>query len=181
MEKKNLMLRIDKDVIDKAKALGINISALTENVLKTEIVIDENRIVPTDELRNEYREVFKHIIVLINKWNVPYHLKIGEEIVWDELVESTGKVGVQELTHSYYLTAAGTIEHYVEEFDHLVSRWKLEADWPITTIFKAEQIIAALVNTIYEEAKRNQERLQELQILRNFLEKLSNRKNDEGK
>lgn len=160
-EKTNLTIRIDKEVLKKAKELELNLSATTEGFLKVASLSKEKKIIKTTDLRNEYRKIFLDLIILLRLWGITY-LKIGADI--DQ----------EGLNHEYYLNPErGEIEHCIDEMDHTIKIWKLNDEWPIVQILSTEEIIKNLVNKIYNTAKENKKRLEDIEILKKILKELN--------
>jgi len=182
MKKKNLTLSIDKDVLEKAKKLGLNFSNITENILKTTSLIKDKEIVSNEDLRDFYRKVFLEISSIMNQWGVLYFIRIGSNISNEEFREQDGKVFFEEISHIYYLDPSGKIEHYIgEPIEQTVRIWKLnDEDWPTQYFYKSEKIISNLIEMIYKTTERNKEKLEDLEILKNILEKLKNKRGDKS-
>jgi len=60
--KANLTVRIDKEVLEKSKELGLNLSATTEGFLKVASLIKGEKLVTSKELRSAYCEIFRDIL-----------------------------------------------------------------------------------------------------------------------
>ena len=182
MNKKNLTLSIDKGVLEKAKKLGLNLSNITENILKTTSLVEGKEIVSTEDLRDFYRNVFLEISSIMKKWGVTYFLTIGGYSSNEEFRKQDGKVFFEEISHLYYLDPSGKIEYYMEEpVEQTIRIWKLnDEDWPTQYFYKSEKIISNLIEMIYKTTERNKEKLDDLGILKNVLEKLKNKENDKS-
>ena len=80
MPKEKLTLSVDKEVVEKAKELGINISELTEKVLSG--FTFEPTEVEESQVRAKYMELFETMKPVLQKFKV--HVKVAEMIEFDE-------------------------------------------------------------------------------------------------
>jgi len=176
MEKTNLTVRIDKEVLEKAKELKLNLSATTEGFLKVASIVKEKKMITSKELRNAYREVFQEIIKILKKWGISWYVKIGEYM---ELVEvSTSERKSSPFEHSYFLTPEGRIEDYVEQIGESVRTWKLDGEWPMGNIYDSQKIVSELVDTIYRSMENNKKKFEDMEILKSVLNELKNKEED---
>lgn len=74
LPKEKLTLSVDKEVVDKAKKLGINISDITEKVLTGYTAAEK----PKGNLYSAYSELFEAILPLLKEFDCS--VKIGEGI-----------------------------------------------------------------------------------------------------
>ena len=72
MPKEKLTLSVDKEVVDKAKNLGINISEITERVLKGYTSAEK----PEGSIYDAYQELFDSILPLLTEFDC--EVKISE-------------------------------------------------------------------------------------------------------
>jgi post-segregation antitoxin (ccd killing protein) len=173
MEKTNLTVRINKEVLEKAKKIGLNLSATTEVFLKAASLINEKKLVSSEELREAYQEVFQDIIKILKKRGITWYVKIGEYSDEVEFRDSDGKTHMERFTHFYYLTPDGRIEDYIDEpIGETIRSWKLNEDWPVTNISNSQQILSELVDTIYRSSQNNKTKLEDLSILRSVIQEL---------
>jgi len=180
-EKKNLTLRIEKDILQKAKELGLNISHITESTLKAISLPDNLEVVTSRMLRVNYRKIFGKIVEILKEREVKYFLKIGEHISTEEFKRPDGKTDIHELTHSYFLSPEGKVEHFVDEIDQTVKIWDLEKDdWPTEYIYPPEKILTNLVEAIYNVSKRNSTKLKEALVLEKMLDQYLNKLKDKN-
>ncbi len=175
-EKANVTIRISKEVVDRARELGLNLSSITENMLRTENLMKDEGLVTANKLREIYQQIFLHLLEIAQEWSV--YLLIGEEIEDVVFRDSKGKQTIHQRDFTYYLSQNGTIERCDEEGETL-REWLLNEDWPINSLFEPEKLIENLVNRLYEQAKKNKEKMQKLSLLKNVLEKLKSEKKEE--
>ncbi|MDP2766615.1 MAG: type II toxin-antitoxin system CcdA family antitoxin [Candidatus Methanoperedens sp.] len=172
-DKKKLTLSINSEVIERAKKLGLNLSEITEGVLKISSLNYEDNLATPDKLREVYVDILKKISKILKKWDM--HLKIGSEKVLAESTDSGRKKMLEYIDFSYFLTP-----YVVELWSDYYSYEKPDEIWrlddenlPIYKFYDPEKIIIDLIDKLYEKANENREILDKLQILKNILE-LSN-------
>ena len=78
-QKQRLTLGIDKEVIERAKEVGINISAITEQLLKS--VPDDPKDASKDDVKKAYEELFRSTEPLIKKYDL--HVDVGSASLGD--------------------------------------------------------------------------------------------------
>ena len=83
VEKQKLTLSVDKKVVQKAKDAGLNISEITEKLLRSYTIEIEN--IGKEELHREYKELIDLMWPLMQKHGV--NVNIG----WDVVDEYEGK------------------------------------------------------------------------------------------
>lgn len=171
-EKKNLTIRIDEKVLEKARALGLNLSATTESILKTASLAEGTGIVKTQDLRNHFTKVFIEIIEIMKKWEVASYLEVGRYAEWDE---ERGPI----FDHIFYLTPEGKIEEFLDGPEHTVGSWRLNENWPTQHIHRSDKLIAKLVDVLYRRAEMNRVQLEDIGILKNILTKLKKKDEDD--
>ncbi len=179
-EKKNLTLRINKEVLEKAKKLGLNLSSVTEGFLKTVSFAGEKKVVRTKELRDYYRKAFMEIIDLMQEWGITSYLEIGGHSEEQEFIDSKGNASSHVFSHEYLLTPEGIIEHYLSDFEKTLNKWKLNEDWPVQYVYESGKIISNLVDLLYRRAEKNKEKVEDLNILKSVLGKLRGRKEEKN-
>lgn len=159
-EKKKLTLSINSDVIQKAKALGINLSEITENALKLySLGHDGEEVITPDKKREAYTDILTEILKILVKWGIE-ELRIGS---YDD-----------ENAYYTYMLSPGKVllwADYLGEDEGPLKTWKLsDENLPVNDFYDTEKIITNLIDELYKKAKENKETLDKLQILRNILE-----------
>ncbi|MEK6850111.1 MAG: hypothetical protein AABX85_00895 [Nanoarchaeota archaeon] len=177
-EKTNLTLRISKEVVDKARELGLNLSSITESMLKTENLAEDEGLVTPHKVREVYRKIFMQLLEITQEWNV--YMSIGEVREDMAFKDNKGKQSIHTMDFTYYLSPHGSIEICDEEGETR-REWRLNEDWPVNTLFEPDKLIESLVNRLYREAETNKEKLQKLSLLKNVLEKIKPEKKEESK
>ncbi len=74
-EKQKLNLSVDKRVIERARSQNINISKLTEDVLKS-ITMDIEKTITEESIHKKYKELFDLIAPILKKFDAS--VKIGQ-------------------------------------------------------------------------------------------------------
>ncbi len=173
-DKKKLTLSINSEVIDKAKKLGLNLSEITEGVLKISSLNYEDNLATPDKLREVYVDILKKISKVLKKWDM--HLEIGSEKILVESTDSDGKKEFKYIDYIYFLTPY-SVELYNDFLPDIPDKiYRLDDEnLPIYKFYDPEKIIINLIDKLYEKANKNKDLLDKLQILKNIIE-LSNLK-----
>jgi hypothetical protein len=79
-EKRKLTLSVNKEVVDKAKKLGINISEITESVLKGFVFTP--KVLDDDVIYQHYDELFNVMLPLMEKYK--FHVDIAQDVEFDD-------------------------------------------------------------------------------------------------
>jgi len=156
--KQKLTLSIDKNVIEKAREVGINISSLTEEFLRAIIFSHQN--FTQDDLIESYQILFDLIR--------PYLKKYSASI-------SVGDV-YEENTHQSYpleLTKDGLKAYY---FDG--EEYNTDVKQSIDDLYTPKKILEELLPALIKAAQNNQEKMKEFEMSLRFLKALSNEKED---
>lgn len=171
-DKKKLTLSINSEVIDKAKKLGLNLSEITEGVLKISSLNYEDNLATPDKLHEIYVDILKKISKVLKKWDM--HLEIGSEKILVESTDSDGKKELEYTDYSYFLTPY-SVELCYDFGSGIPDKiYRLDDEnLPIYKFYDPEKIIINLIDKLYEKANKNKEKLDKLQILKNIIE-LSN-------
>lgn len=158
-EKKKLTLSVDSEIVEKAKKIGINISEITENVLKhyTFEVDDAN----SEEIIYEYKQLFKSVVPLLKKFGTGVNIGSHE-------LEPSG-----QYCADYYLTQEGNVETYTDdepEIPKLNKKIDAITSNDVEHFYDPMKIINNLFGALVRGAERRKERLSELKMARKLLE-----------
>jgi len=177
-EKKKLTLSVDSEIVEKAKELDINISEITEKVLRafTTISKTENK----EKIYDGYQKLFKVMLPLLKKFRV--RTPIGEEIVYldppdieepEPVYGDNGEVIGYESpepvpldTFYFYLEPNGNLSH-----DHYDIKNIKEI--PIERFYKPEQIIDALLDSIQGGVEYSKKQFKEIEIAKTIIDAIT--------
>lgn len=174
IEKTNVTLRMDKEVLDKAKKLGINLSNVTEDFLKT-VSMEKEEIISPIKLREAYRNVLRKLSKFAEEWET--FIKIGSYTSEEIFKDSDGKKTRHSMEFEFYLTPKRTIQKYSPDFDETLSEWKLgDEDWPVNFLDVPEDLIKNLIDSISNSIIINREKFIKLNLLQEVLDKLKTSK-----
>jgi len=164
MEKTKLTLSVDREVVEKAKKIGINISKITEEVLKG-FSFEVNSSLETNALLEKYKELFKVMLPLLKKFNT--EVKIGS---WIEYTPEPNYI------EDIYLTSDGKIGP-PDSSD--VSIDKLNAEH-VKDFDEPKKILMNFIDVLVRTNEKQKENLRELEISKRIIEvfttKLSSQK-----
>lgn len=155
--KQKLTLAIDRDIIEKAKNAGINISAITEKVLES-MTFDVEGATRQDVVES-YEALFEVIKKILKKYNAEVEVGVEQQLdggasimlkpsgLWAKNYEGSGlhEIDLKELVNSEY-------DFYHEPF----------------------KILYKLLKALIDAAEKNKEELKELEVALRFVKALSN-------
>jgi hypothetical protein len=160
MPKEKLTLSVDKEVVEKAKKLGINISDITEKVLKGYTSAEE----PNGTLYDAYCRLFDAIIPLLKAFGG--RVKVGEGI--DSAIDKNGRVLDEGIDYTIFLEVDGSF--YLEPFDDYISDIKKidQQDF-----LSPEKILSNLVDALARSKEANEEKMQQIMMAKRIVDAMS--------
>lgn len=159
MPKEKLTLSVDKEVVEKAKKLGINISDITEKVLKGYTSAEK----PNGTLYDAYRQLFDAIIPLLKVFGG--QVEVGGGI--DYGIDKNGKI-VEAIDYTIFLEADGSLS--VEPFEDYISDIrKIDQQ----NFFSPEKILTNLVDVLAKSKEANEEKTRQIMMAKRIVEAMS--------
>jgi hypothetical protein len=162
-EKQKLTLGIDKEVIERAKAAGINISAMTEELLKS--VTYEPKGKSTDDVVKAYEELFDSMDLLVRKYELWVEVgfaSIGDPNYDDDL--ETFKIYLRLDPQGYpFLWRT----HPDDDGDGPTS---VAEDLPF--LYKPKTILENLISALLGRVEENKQKIRELELAKRFVKVL---------
>ena len=153
--KQKLTLGIDKNVIERAKVAGINISAITEQVLKAKTYNDEST---RDDVVRAYQTLFEMAQSLMSKYGgLDFQICVGEKELRKVLLDS-----------EYGLLLVN---------DHDMIDDNSSVDRVLELLYDPLKILENLIVSLTRRAEENKEKLAELKFALRLVKALSD---DEG-
>src|SRR4030042_4661323 len=148
MVKEKLTLSVDKEVVEKAKKLGINISEITEKVLRGYTSAEK----PKGNLYEAYQKLFDSIVPLLKEFDC--RVKIAEG--YDTLVttDSDGKDHEYDVPINIFLESDGSF--YIDEFDHI---FKDIQSISSRDFLSPEKILSNLVDALAKSEEKREEKM----------------------
>lgn len=154
-QKQKLTLGISKDVIEKAKAENINISAITEQLLKA--ITYDPKGNTREDVAKAYEVFFQAIRKILHRYSA--NVEVGEHAI----IDSSGSL------ERFVPIMLNRDELYVD----------LEGEYPRVSIsdqveyfYSPKQILENLIPALVKAAQRNKERLKEFEMAQKFLQVL---------
>jgi hypothetical protein len=161
MPKEKLTLSVDKEVVQKAKNLGINISEITEKVLKGYTAAEK----PNDDLYGSYNQLFDSITPLLKEFDCS--VKVAEGI--DTMTyEDKGKTSSYEYEISIHLCSDGSF--YAEEVEVSLNDIKSIKQ---KFFLSPEKILSNLVEALANSKEKREEQIKEIQMAKRIIEAMS--------
>jgi len=154
--KQKLTLSIDKNVIQQARQVGINISSLTEEFLRAITFSHQN--FTQDDLIEAYQILFDLIRPYLKKYSAS--INVGDVY--------------EENSHQSYpivLTKVGLKAEYFDGEDY-----NTDVKQSIDDLYSPKKILEKLLPALINAAQNNQEKMKEFELSLRFLKALS----DEG-
>jgi hypothetical protein len=160
MPKEKLTLSVDKEVVKKAKKLGINISDITEKVLKGYTSAEK----PNGDLYDAYRQLFSVITPLLREFGVTVKIGEGEDIIRDPSGEP------MDVGPAYEISLQADGSFYIDPFDNYVTDIK-KIDQQ--NLLSPEKILANLVEVLAETKGANDEKMRQIMMAKRIVEAMS--------
>lgn len=158
-EKQKLTLSVDKEVVEKAKKLGINISEITEKVLTGYTSAEK----PDGSLHEAYTKLFDSILPLLKEFDCNVLIAIS----WDYVNE---EYRVPE--YEIYLTPSGTFLEdsimYPEE-RYFSGIKKI----PPAEFLSPQKILSNLVNELAKSQEKRKEKMDEILMAKRIVDAIS--------
>lgn len=167
-EKQKLTLSVDKEVVDKAKKLGINISEITEKVLVGYTSAEK----PDGSLYDAYKQLFDSILPLLKEFDCNVKIAEGWEDVTFEDPEGN-EVEDSFPQDSTYLTAEGSflVEPTGPDPYHIYDIKKI----PRREFLEPQQILENLVNELVKRQERRKKKNEEILMAKRIIDAMSER------
>lgn len=161
MPKEKLTLSVDKEVVEKAKNLGINISEITERVLKGYTSAEK----PVGSTHDAYKDLFDSIMPLLKEFDCK--VKVAES--WF-VVDDEQRFGPEDET---YLTQYGTFfiiaspsggeDYYVSDIKKI----------PTQDFLPPEKILSNLVDEMAKSQGKRKEKMDGILMAKRIIDAMS--------
>lgn len=158
--KVKLTLSVDKEVVEAAKKLGLNLSDVTENILRG-FSFSPGRT-DKDELLEKYRNLFDTMKPLLREFGVS--VPVGEDYAFykDEKGHS------EPFGFEIRLLSNGVL--FIDEFDHMVSDI---SDLDINALHSPKRILGDFILELSKGADNRKEKIREIEMARRIITALS--------
>lgn len=164
-QKQKLTLGISKDVIDKAKATGINISSITEHLLKV-ITYDPKKNTEED-LAKAYEVFFEAIKPVLKKYGA--WVKVGDYYEGDPDAE-VWHITIGLSHYSLFKTISELDESKTVQVSDVVSE-----------LFNPTRILENLLEALINAAEKNKEKMKEFEVALRIIDALTEKPPVESK
>ena len=158
-KKKNLTLGLSKEVIDKAKAAGINISEITEELLNA-VTYNPSEGSTWIGVERAYDELFDTMKPLLSKYDIS--IEVGRE----EFYKSQKKV-----IGTIMITKENLIE-VVKNMDGIEDSSPIYVGDAFHSLYEPEKILENLITSLISRVEKNNERVKELDVALHFVQGL---------
>jgi hypothetical protein len=179
-EKQKLTLSVNKEAVERAKKLGLNISEITENILKT--FTYEPTSLEDSQILEKYKEIFGIMLPLLRKFNTS--VKVGEDVIYEKAAEDTkGKsyplildIELDPKGYLYYPDFAdpddpesGIICHIKELNLEKLKKYEIE----YIPFDPPQKILSNFVESLSIAAEEQKKRVTELEMVKRIIEAIT--------
>jgi hypothetical protein len=165
-EKQKLTLGIDKEVIERAKAADINISAITEELLKS--VTYEPKDKSEEDVVKAYEDLFNSMQPLLDKYDLNIEVGGNESYGADADIDEKAFLN----SSSYILDSVMLIcPYYMQGGDELTHE-TVYVKSRVRSLYEPKTILQNLILAIVERAEKNKQKVRELKLAKRFVEVL---------
>jgi len=158
-DKTKLTLGIDKEVIKRAKSSGVNISQLTEHLLKV-ITIDPLVNTTIDEIIKSYEILFNEIRKILKKYNITVEIGMKNNDINDP----------NDIDHIYLTPYGISIDNYYHGYE----TDNISVSDVLNNLYSANKILENILLRIIRFNQDNTSRLQDFKFTLKLLQTLSN-------
>lgn len=158
-EKQKLTLSVDKEIVEKAKKLGINISEITEKVLTGYTSAEK----PDGSIHEAYKQLFDSILPLLKEFDC--RVKVAQS--WFDIDEEQ-----QVPEDETYLTQHGTffVQAFIEPENYNISDIKRI---PPEEFLTPDKILSNLVNELARSQEKRKEKMDEIMMAKRIIDAMS--------
>lgn len=159
MVKEKLTLSVDKDIVNKAKILGINISDITEKVLAGYTSAER----PEGSFHDAYKQLFDSILPLLKEFDCM--VKVAQS--WIDLDDDH-----RELEDETFLTRYGTYfvrTRFGPEDCYLSDITKI----PSGEFLSPNEILSNLVNELVSNQEKRKEQMEGILMAKKIIDAMS--------
>ncbi|VVB92608.1 Post-segregation antitoxin CcdA [uncultured archaeon] len=149
-EKQKLTLSVEKELVEKAKKLGVNISEITENVLRHISETEIKEVVTKEEINAAYEKLFNTMLPAMEKFGASVEV---------------GKVWFDE-NHSFTVKLLNNGELWIPDIEQTTKIEGVSVDSP-------KKILSNFIESLVNASEKNKEKLKELEIFRKIIEALT--------
>ncbi len=163
VRKSKLTLTVDAGTVEKAKRLGINISELTEKVLRGWVFDphDESR----DALLDHYKAMFDTMIPLLKEYDVTVH--VADYYITFKDTLGRGKPHLETVTEEIFLQPGG--QFWFPEMEVAVRFEELRKETELHFL-DPEEVLQNFIGALEKGKARRHERLESLEVARRLID-----------
>ncbi len=153
-EKQKLTLSVEKELVEKAKKLGVNISEITETVLRHVSETEIKEVVTKSEINDAYKKLFEAMLPAMKKFDT--NVEVGDIPTYHD-GEYSGSLDVDLLTNG---------ELWISPVEQTT---KIE----YVSLESPKKILSNFIESLVKASERNKEELKQLDIFRKIIEALT--------
>jgi hypothetical protein len=165
-EKQKLTLGIEKEVIERAKAADINISAITEELLKS--VTYEPNDKSEEDVVKAYEDLFKAMQPLIEKYVLQIEVGGNEFYGADADIDEKAFLNFSSYIEEEPVTLICPFYMQEGQLTHETCYVKHR----VRSLYEPKTILQNLILALVERAEKNKQKVRELKLAKRFVEVL---------
>jgi len=162
MVKEKLTLSVDREVVKRAKSLGINISHITEKVLKGYTSAES----PNGSLHEAYRQLCDSILPLLKEFDC--NVRIAEGV--DEGIAEDEEGNVYNIERPFTVLLESDGSFYIDEFD---DRFEDIKKIDQRDFFEPKMILTNLVDALARSKEARKEKMREILMAKRIVDAMS--------
>lgn len=168
--KQKLTLGLDGDVIEKARTAGINISAITEQVLKAMTFRPSGS--SNDDIVQAYEKLFETATTVLGKYNAQV------EVGLTEYHDPFGTVSITPMAFQnrpIILDSDGKLWKFIPSLGLITREQKIRVGVSevVRKLYPPMKILENIILSLIAESEKNKERMKEFEIALRFIRVLS--------
>jgi hypothetical protein len=167
-EKQKLTLGIDRGIIDRAKAAGINISAITEHLLRS--ITYDPKGDTTETVVKAYQALFDAMWPLLDKYDTT--VEVGRDIDHNAVLKISLEPDLSKSVFLIHIPLAGE--------GRRPSLYPVHEEL-VSYLYEPNVILQNLILAVSEGAQKNREKVRELDFALRLVKALSDDRNNQEK
>ena len=157
-EKQKLTLSVNKEVVDRAKELGINISEITENVLRGFTFSPKD--FSDEDFYEQYNSLFHTMLPLLKKYN--FTIQVARDDIFDEDGDFVDSFDIYLETNG--LLCVVDVDAYIKDIKAL----------DVNQFLEPMEILSNFITSLSKSVEARRENLRELEMAKRIIEAISN-------
>ena len=159
MPKEKLTLSVDKEVVEKAKKLGINISDITEKVLTGYTSAEK----PEGSIHDAYSQLFDSILPLLKEFDCRVLIAESSFVIDEEQEITEDETYLTPYGTFFVKTLTGPEDYYIYDIKKI----------PTGEFLTPEKVLSNLVNEMAKSQEKRKEKMDEILMAKRIIDAMS--------